>query len=381
MSQEGVLKFSSSGAPVVETLTGNSGGPVGPDASHNINITANTTMGITTIGNAGTNTINILGIQATTSQIGVTALASNAQAIAGTDAVNAVTSASLAAKLGTQTAHSLAVFEGTSSALTALGVATSGQIPIGSTGADPVLSTLTAGTGISIANGAGTITISGTGFSQTVIQVFSSTGTYTPTANMKYCIVELVGGGGGGGGAVNGSAGNCTAGGGGGGGGYARSTFSAATIGISQAVTIGTAGTAGTNAGGTGGTGGTTSLGALISATGGLGGVGVAVAAPVGAVLGGVGGTGTGTFAKTGMPGGPSHWVVVAGVGAPTVSGFGGNSFLGTGGIAKSDVATGAAGSAGSQGGGGSGGSAIGASGAQTGGAGGAGFVLITEFI
>ena len=40
---------------------------------------------------------------------------------------------------------------------------TNGQLPVGSTGADPVPATLTAGTGISIINGAGSITINGTG--------------------------------------------------------------------------------------------------------------------------------------------------------------------------------------------------------------------------
>lgn len=44
-----------------------------------------------------------------------------------------------------------------------LGVATNGQLPIGSTGANPVLATLTAGSGISITNAAGSITIAGTG--------------------------------------------------------------------------------------------------------------------------------------------------------------------------------------------------------------------------
>lgn len=44
-----------------------------------------------------------------------------------------------------------------------LGPLTNGQIVIGSTGAIPVASTLTAGAGISIANGAGSITISSTG--------------------------------------------------------------------------------------------------------------------------------------------------------------------------------------------------------------------------
>lgn len=49
-----------------------------------------------------------------------------------------------------------------SGSISSLGVATNGQIPIGSTGADPVLATLTAGSGINIANGAGSITISAT---------------------------------------------------------------------------------------------------------------------------------------------------------------------------------------------------------------------------
>lgn len=60
------------------------------------------------------------------------------------------------------TAHSLLIAEG-ASAFTALGSATNGQLPIGSTGADPVLATLTQGSGISITNAAGSITIASTG--------------------------------------------------------------------------------------------------------------------------------------------------------------------------------------------------------------------------
>ncbi len=163
MSQEGTLRFSSSGAAVVETLTGNSGGPVGPDAAHNINIIANTTMGITTVGNPGTNTINILGIQSTTSQIGVVELATSAEAITGTDTDRAVTSAALAAKLGTQTNFGLPIGAGSSSAISWTSAPTNGQLLIGSTGLTPVLGTLTAGSGISITNGAGSITINNTG--------------------------------------------------------------------------------------------------------------------------------------------------------------------------------------------------------------------------
>jgi hypothetical protein len=59
------------------------------------------------------------------------------------------------------TAHTLPVAEGASN-FNFLGPLTNGQLLIGSAGADPVPTTLTAGPGISIANGAGSITISGT---------------------------------------------------------------------------------------------------------------------------------------------------------------------------------------------------------------------------
>jgi hypothetical protein len=60
------------------------------------------------------------------------------------------------------TQHSLQV-GGAANALTQLGVAGNGYLPIGSAGADPVLATLTAGAGISVTNGAGSITITNTG--------------------------------------------------------------------------------------------------------------------------------------------------------------------------------------------------------------------------
>jgi hypothetical protein len=60
--------------------------------------------------------------------------------------------------LATLTSNSLYVGNGTSS-LTALGVATDGQIPIGRTGLSPVLANLTAGANVTITNGIGTITI------------------------------------------------------------------------------------------------------------------------------------------------------------------------------------------------------------------------------
>lgn len=61
------------------------------------------------------------------------------------------------------TQHSLLLGGANSHTINNLGVATDGQLPIGSTGADPVLATLTAGTGVSITNAAGSITINASG--------------------------------------------------------------------------------------------------------------------------------------------------------------------------------------------------------------------------
>ena len=104
-------------------------------------------------------------------------------------------------------------------------------------------------------------------------QIITSSGTYTPSAGMIYCIVEVIGGGGGGGGvAATGS--DVAAAGGGGSGGYSRSFFTAADIGASKSVTIGNGGSGGAAGANNGGNGGTTSMGSLIQATGGSGGQG-----------------------------------------------------------------------------------------------------------
>jgi hypothetical protein len=58
----------------------------------------------------------------------------------------------------TLTANSLILGNGTS-ALTALGAATNGQLVIGRTGLSPVLANLTAGTNVTVTNGSGSITI------------------------------------------------------------------------------------------------------------------------------------------------------------------------------------------------------------------------------
>ena len=61
----------------------------------------------------------------------------------------------------TVTNHSVLI-GGASNAITSLAL-TNGQLAIGSTGADPSAATLTAGTGVTITNGAGSITVSAVG--------------------------------------------------------------------------------------------------------------------------------------------------------------------------------------------------------------------------
>ena len=116
------------GTPIGTITAG--GTTVGPDALGNINLANGNN--ITCTGNAGTNTVtvNVSGTTDNTLQLG-----------------NATGS------------------------LTSLGVATHGQIPIGSTGASPVLSTITAGTGVTITNAAGSITINAGGVNQNIIYV------------------------------------------------------------------------------------------------------------------------------------------------------------------------------------------------------------------
>lgn len=73
----------------------------------------------------------------------------------------------------TTTQYSL-LLGGATNLIANLGVATNGQLPIGSTGANPTLATLTAGTGITITNAAGSITINGTGGGMTWTEVLGT---------------------------------------------------------------------------------------------------------------------------------------------------------------------------------------------------------------
>lgn len=192
-----------------------------------------------------------------------------------------------------------------------------------------------------------------------VQQIITATGTYTPTAGMVHCVVEMVGGGAGGYQASSGNFG----GGGGGAGEYAFGSFTAADIGASKSATIGAGGAVTT-------AGGTTSLGTLLTAVGGA----VATNVYKGG-LGGTGGTGTGLH----TPGGDGATGSGIYSGPVLMGGSGGASFYGGGGAGGvGNLDHGFAGRAYGAGGGGNG---------NTGGTWGdagvgkAGVIVITEFV
>jgi len=208
-------------------------------------------------------------------------------------------------------------------------------------------------------------------------QVFTSTGTYTPSAGMLSAIIECMGGGGAGGGST-GSVSFLTSGGGGGAGSYARKYVSAADVTPSQSVTMGAGGAGAANA--IGGNGGDTSVGALCIGKGGSGGA-LGTSSVFG--LGGAGGVaGTGDVTLPGAAGGDGAYQNGASVGFVVPSGMGAVSQFGGGGVqtASSDtsVSNGAASSG--FGGGGSGGMSNHVATNTKGGDGAPGYVVITEF-
>lgn len=225
------------------------------------------------------------------------------------------------------------------------------------------------------------------GFVSATIQVFTSSGTYTPTSGMKYCIVELVGSGAGGGGAASTTSSQVAGAGGGGAGKYSKAAFSAATIGASQTITIGAAGAGGTAGANDGSNGATTSIGTLMTAAGGTGGTGAAATGTAATTAGGAGGsTGTaGTYNVNGQAGGAGVGVYTGASAFYAKGGAGGSSALGTGGAQFNMVNlggsnnTGAAGSG--YGAGGTGACNTTSCTATAGGAGTAGVCIITEFV
>lgn len=102
------------------------------------------------------------------------------------------------------------------------------------------------------------------------VQVFNTSGTYTPTPGMATAIADIVGGGAGTGGGPGTGSGQFSCSAGSSWASYARVLFTAAQIGASQAITVGAGGSAGAAGSCTGGAGGTSSVGSLASGPGGV---------------------------------------------------------------------------------------------------------------
>lgn len=240
-------------------------------------------------------------------------------------------------------------------------------------GAFTFAGTLTGNTNVTFPT-SGTLATTSANVDSTVIQTFSTTGTYTPTTGMVYCTITVTAAGGGGGSSVGGLGGSAGAG---GGAGETRvGVFDAATIGVSQGVTIGAGGLAGTAAG-AGGTGGASSVGALISCVGGSGGAAMGSVSGNGICsIGGIGGTG-GAGGTVVYPGNAGLNGVAAGSSTLATSGGGAGSYYngGTVSVVAGSVGT----TATTPGAGGAGGAAAGAS--RDGGAGAPGYVTVVEFI
>ena len=126
---------------------------------------------------------------------------------------------------------------------------TNGQVLIAGTGVAPIWNTITAGTGVSIANASNNITISatGSGSGATIVTTYSTPGTFTWTPNANTVEVEImIWNGGSGGGSGRQGASTAAGGGGGAGGGdslyfkFPRSYFSA-----SETVVVGAGGIGG----------------------------------------------------------------------------------------------------------------------------------------
>jgi hypothetical protein len=357
---------------ILESVTGNTGGPVFPNvtsANNTINVVGDGVY-IETTGNPSTNTLTISAVGGLTE----TYVANTGSAKADSGIINVLG--------GTDVSTSAT---GNTITINATGnVATTYDTNAGTaTPASNILSVI-GGTGITTSGSGSTVTINNTlplgAFNSINVQVISTSGTYTPTPGMAWCQVQVLGGGGAGGGAPSTTPSTGAASGGGGAGEYAVGVFSAVTIGASQTVTIGAGGIG--VSGANGGNGGTTSFGALITAGGGQGGIG-GVSGNNAGVSGGVGGTGGtgGSYRSPGSNGTIGFFTIAFGEGVGIViSGAGASTIFGNGGFPGSLSPT--LGSPAVGFGSGGGGSSAGGSGAASpGGNGVPGVVVVTEYI
>lgn len=158
-----VTYYQSGVSGILDMLTGNSGGTVGPDASHNINLVA--TGALSVVGTPVTNTLTIAIVSPVPVADGGTGTSSLAD-------------------------HGVLVGSGTG-AITALTPATNGQLIIGRTGFDPSIGSLTSfGGTINVTNLPGSISIDVSASSIGITQLDGNTGTAVPLLG----VVDVIGG-------------------------------------------------------------------------------------------------------------------------------------------------------------------------------------------
>lgn len=172
----------------IETITGDSGGPVSPDVNHNLNIVG-TPGEIDVIGNPLSNTLTLsLAGGGTAVDSFITNISGPViPNVSGEVLVNAssstFTDGSVTNTLKTEiqgTNHALFIGRGANVAGTTLGAAINGQIPIGSTGVDPVLAVpaINNGNG-NIGVGAGSLAINPYNCAKWIVSATQNVGTHT----------------------------------------------------------------------------------------------------------------------------------------------------------------------------------------------------------
>lgn len=186
------IPFAPANTGNISTVTGDLGVPldqIGPDGLGNVNVigdgvsivvhkTGMNTLTVSLMGSGGIGAQSI-GVDTTSGGAANPVIPTGAGQINFTGASSTYTISTAANTVHTEvqgTNHALFVGRGATTPATTLPAATDGQIPIGVTGADPTLATISAGAGIAITNGPGSISIALTGGGAGVDSVSVQTG-------------------------------------------------------------------------------------------------------------------------------------------------------------------------------------------------------------
>lgn len=367
----GTSTLTISSSLTAETLTGNSGGAVGPTGG---NITIVGTGSVTVAGNPGTSTLTISDTGVTLTNHSV-ALGTGSAGLSSVGPGAFVGVPLISQGAAADPVFSTALVRGGGTGLTSAtayapivgGTTTTGNFQSAATGIATAGYVLTSNGNAAVPSWQAVSAPPGSGTTLNVI-VYSTPGSdiYTPSAGMFQAMVEVQGGGAGADGNPNLITNSYFSG---SSGGYCKKLLSAATIGASQTVTVGSGGAGGVR-GALGRSGGTSTFGSLLTGGGGVG----SFSSPNNPTAGIASG---GDINISGQPG--IFWNDISDSGIIYLTTCGANSFLGIGGTYGSSTASHVDGQAGT-GYGSGGGSGNGVSG-NNGGDGAPGVVIITEYI